>query len=420
MRLCIKNARHLEAPVDLLVTGGTITTMTPAGHHTPPKGCEMFDARGLVLMPSLIDAHVHLREPGFEYKEDVASGLEAAARGGFGGVMCMANTKPVNDTASVTRHMLDKARQSHPYGPRLFPVAAATMGLKGEMMAPLAELRDAGCVAVSNDGRPLENAELVRRIMEYAADLGLVLIDHCEDPHLARGWIMHEGHTSGLLGLKGQPAAGEAAQAARDIMLAEYLDIPVHIAHVSAEQTVDIIRWAKARGVKVSAETCPHYLLLDEHALESYSTLAKVSPPLRTARDREALREAVKTGVVDILVTDHAPHAAHEKDGTLDEAPFGFTGLDLALSLTWGLVCENVLTEADVQRLWCRRPGEIFALPWNGFIPGDPADFFLFDPDETWVASRETMCSKSLNTPFLGQTLRGRVKHHWMEGRQLF
>ncbi|MDD4700603.1 MAG: dihydroorotase [Desulfovibrio sp.] len=420
MRLCIKNARHLEAPVDLLVDGDKIMTMTPAGHHEAPEGCEIFDAGGLVLMPSLIDAHVHLREPGFEYKEDVASGLEAAVRGGFGAVMCMANTKPVNDTASVTRHMLDRARQSHPYGPRLLPIAAATIGLKGEMMAPLAELKEAGCVAVSNDGRPLENAELVRRIMEYGADLGLILIDHCEDPHLGRGWIMHEGRVSGLLGLKGQPPAGEAVQAARDIMLAEYLDIPVHIAHVSAALTVDIIRWAKERGVKVSAETCPHYLLLDETALGNYSTQTKVSPPLRTARDREALREAVKTGIVDILVTDHAPHAAHEKDGTLDEAPCGFTGLDLALSLTWKLVDAGLLTEADAHRLWCRRPAEIFALPWNGFAPGDPADFFLFNPEEAWVPSRETMYSKSLNTPFLGQTLRGRVKHHWMGGRQIF
>lgn len=420
MRLCIKNARHLEAPVDLLVDDDTIMTMTPSGHHEAPEGCEIFDARGLVLMPSLIDAHVHLREPGFEYKEDVASGLEAAARGGFGAVMCMANTKPVNDTASVTRHMLDRARQSHPHGPRLFPIAAATIGLKGEMMAPLAELKEAGCVAVSNDGRPLENAELVRRIMEYAADLGLILIDHCEDPHLARGWIMHEGHVSGLLGLKGQPASGEAIQAARDIMLAEYLDIPVHIAHVSAALTVDLIRWAKQRGVKVSAETCPHYLLLDERALENYSVQAKVSPPLRTAHDREVLREAVKTGVVDILVTDHAPHAAHEKDGTLDGAPCGFTGLDLALGLTWKLVEADILVESDVHRLWCRRPAEIFGLPWNGFAPGDPADFFLFDPNEAWTASRQTMHSKSLNTPFLGQTLRGRVKHHWMGGRQLF
>ena len=208
--------------------------------------------------------------------------------------MCMANTKPVNDTASVTRAMLESARKSHPQGPRLCPIAAATVGLKGEEMAPLAELQDAGCVAISNDGRPLENAELVRRIMEYGADLGLVLIDHCEDPHLARGWRMHEGVTSGLLGVKGQPAAGEANQAMRDIMLAEYLGVAVHIAHVSAALTVDCIAWGKARGVKVTAETCPHYLLLDETALEGYNTQAKVSPPLRTAADREALRRAVK------------------------------------------------------------------------------------------------------------------------------
>ena len=419
MSLLIKNARHLEAPVDLLVRHGKIVTMTPAGHHTYDSR-EVFDAKGLVLMPSCIDAHVHLREPGFEYKEDIASGLEAAARGGFGAMMCMANTKPVNDTASITRAMLDSARKSHPNGPRLHPIAAATVGLKGEEMAPLAELKEAGCVAVSNDGRPLENAELVRRIMEYGADLDLVLIDHCEDPHLAKGWRMHEGVTSGLLGVKGQPAAGEANQAMRDIMLAEYLGIPVHIAHVSAALTVDCIAWGKARGIKVTAETCPHYLLLDETALEGYNTQAKVSPPLRTAADREALRRAVKDGIIDILATDHAPHADHEKEGTLDDAMCGFTGLDLALSLTWGLVAEGVLTEADMHRLWSHRPAEIFNLPRNGFAPGDPADFFLFDPDETWIPSRETLYSKSCNTPFLGQTLRGRVKHHWIDGQQLF
>ena len=287
-------------------------------------------------------------------------------------------------------------------------------------MAPLAELKEAGCVAVSNDGRPLDNAELVRRIMEYGADLDLVLIDHCEDPQLAKGWRMHEGVTSGLLGVKGQPAAGEANQAMRDIMLAEYLGVPVHIAHVSAALTVDCIAWGKARGVKVTAETCPHYLLLDETALEGYNTQATVSPPLRTAADREALRRAVKNGTIDILATDHAPHAAHEKEGTLDDAMCGFTGLDLALSLTWGLVVDGVLTEADLQRLWSQRPAEIFNLPRNSFTPGDPADFFLFDPNESWIPSQATLYSKSCNTPFLGQTLRGRVKHHWMGGMQLF
>ncbi|MBE6442677.1 MAG: dihydroorotase [Desulfovibrio desulfuricans] len=420
MTLCITNARHLGSPVDVLVRDGRIVTMTPAGRQPAPEGCDTFDAAGLVLMPSAIDAHVHLREPGYEYKEDIASGLTAAARGGFGAIMCMANTRPVNDNASVTRFMLDRARESHPHGPRLYPVAAATIGLQGEELAPLAELKEAGCAAVSNDGRPLASAEMVRRVMEYGADLGLTLIDHCEDPHLARGWRMHEGVTSGLLGVKGQPAAGEAVQVMRDIMLSEYLNIPVHIAHVSAALSVDCIAWAKARGVKVTAETCPHYLLLDETALEGYNTQAKVSPPLRTAADREALRRAVKEGVIDILVTDHAPHAAHEKEDTLDNAPCGFTGLDLAVSLTWGLTADGILDEADLHRLWSRRPGEIFGLPHNAFNPGDPADFFLLDPEETWIPGPDTMYSKSSNTPFLGRTLRGRVKHHWIGGRQLF
>ncbi|WP_308621132.1 dihydroorotase [uncultured Desulfovibrio sp.] len=420
MTLCIRNARHLDAPVDLLVADGRIVTMTPAGHQAPPDGCELFEAGGLRLLPSLADAHVHLREPGYEYKEDIASGLDAAAHGGFGQVMCMANTRPVNDTASVTRFMLERARQSHPRGPRLFPVAAASVGLEGAALAPLAELHEAGCVAVSNDGRPLENAELVRRIMEYAADLGMVFIDHCEDPRLARGWLMHEGDVSGMLGVKGQPAAGEAIQAARDIMLAEYLGLPVHIAHVSSRLTVDIIAWGKARGVRVTAETCPHYLLLDETSLQGYNAQAKVSPPLRTADDRAALREAVASGLVDILVTDHAPHAAHEKDETLDAAPCGFTGLDLALSLTWGLVREGALGEADLHRLWSRRPAEIFGLPWNGFAPGDPADFFLFDADAAWTVTPESLRSRGKNTPFLGVEVQGRVRHHWLGGVRLF
>ncbi|MDR2056667.1 MAG: dihydroorotase [Desulfovibrio sp.] len=419
MILCISGARHQGSPVDLLVKGDKIVTMTPAGRCPAPDEAEVYDAAGLVLLPGFIDAHVHLREPGFEYKEDIASGLTAAAHGGFCAVMCMANTRPVNDTAAVTRFMLDRASGSHPSGPRLHPVAAATVGLRGEEMAPLAELKEAGCVALSNDGRPVGNAELLRRIMEYAADLDMIFIDHCEDPCLASGWIMNEGSVSGLLGLKGQPDVGEAAQAARDIMLAEYLHLPVHIAHVSAGLTLDVIAWGKARGVRVSAETCPHYLMLDENALEGYNTLAKVSPPLRSPKDREALRRAVKDGLVDILATDHAPHADHEKDGTLDEAMCGITGLDTALSLTWELVRENVLDESDLTRLWCRRPGEIFKLPWNGFAPGDPADFFLFDPEEIWIPGPETLFSKSRNTPFLGQKLHGRVKAHWIGGRRI-
>jgi dihydroorotase len=208
-------------------------------------------------------------------------------------------------------------------------------------------------------------------------------------------------------------------QAARDIMLAEYLRLPVHIAHVSAGLTLDVIAWGKARGVKVSAETCPHYLMLDESSLNGYNSLAKVSPPLRGAKDRAALRQAVKNGLIDILATDHAPHASQEKNVPLDESVCGITGLDTALSLTWELVRENILDESDVARLWCQRPGEIFRLPWNGFAPGDPADFFLFDPEEIWMPGPDTMFSKSCNTPFLGQALHGRVKAHWIGGKRI-
>ncbi|MBQ7585183.1 MAG: dihydroorotase [Desulfovibrionaceae bacterium] len=422
MYCCVKNAKHLEAPVDLFFDSqsGKIINMTPAGKSEIPENCQIFEAEGLVLMPSFIDAHAHLREPGFEYKETIATGLEAAAHGGFSQVMCMANTNPVNDEASVTTLMLDRAKTSHPHGPKLYPIAAATKGLLGQELAPLGELKEAGCVAVSNDGRPLSSSEIMRRVMEYASDFDLTVIDHCEDPTLATGWIMNESEVSSHLGLKGQPVVGEAIQACRDIMLAEYLDLPVHIAHVSCALTVDILKFAKDRGIKVTAETCPHYLLLTDEALNGYNSTCKVSPPLRRPEDREALIAALLDGTIDILVTDHAPHTLHEKLTSLDQAKVGFSGLDLAVTLTWNLVRENRLPEDALHRLWCRRPGQIFKLPVNGFAPNDPADFFLFDPHEVWVPSAETLYSKGKNTPFLGQELTGKVKHHWIAGQPLF
>lgn len=419
MTLCIKNARHLGTQVNLYVEDERIATMTPAGKPVP-EGAEVVDATGLILFPSFIDAHVHLREPGFEYKEDVASGLAAAAHGGFGAVMCMANTRPTNDNAAVTRFIIEAGKRAWPHGPRVHPVGAATLGLQGKEMAPLGELAEAGCVAISNDGHSMENTEIMRRVMEYASDLGLTVIDHCEDAALAKGTHMNEGVTSGRIGVKGQPDVGEAMQVARDILLAEYLNLPVHIAHVSCKRAVDCIAWGKSRGVKVTAETCPHYLLLDDTALEGYGTDAKVNPPLRTPEDRDALRAAVKAGIIDILVTDHAPHAAHEKECELDQAPNGISGLDTALSLTWELVRQGALDEADLVRLWCTRPGEIFGLPVNGFAPGDPADFFLFAPEALWTVSPQTIFSKSCNTPFKGAELAGRVVGHWMGGHKLF
>ncbi|MCL2122900.1 MAG: dihydroorotase [Desulfovibrionaceae bacterium] len=416
MSLLLRNARYDGKAVDLLVQDGRIACLGPKGGVQAPKGSEIFDAKKTLLFPSFIDAHAHLREPGFEYKEDIASGLLAAAHGGFGAVMCMANTRPTNDNAGTAKFMLEKAARLFPHGPRLYPVGAASIGLEGKEMAPLGELAGAGCVAFSNDGHSVESADFMRRIMEYAADLGRIVIDHCEDASMAKGAHMNEGVTSARIGVKGQPDAGEALQVARDILLAQYLDLPVHIAHVSCRRSADLIAWGKAQGVRVTAETCPHYLLLDDSELAGYNPNAKVNPPLRTPEDRDALRLAVKSGVIDIMVTDHAPHAPHEKECPLDEAPNGITGLDLAVSLSYELVQIQILEEKDLIRLWSAEPARIFGLPVNRFQPGDPADFFLFDPNVSWTVTPETLYSKSCNTPWLGRKLKGKVCAHWMGG----
>ena len=417
--LLIHNALHKGASVDLLVKDGTVAEIKPKGSLAAPADAARVDAAGQILFPSFIDAHVHLREPGFEWKEDVASGLAAAAHGGFGAVMCMANTDPVNDEGSVTTRIIKSATDAFPHGPRVHPIGAATMGLKGEILAPMAELQAAGCVAVSNDGIPVDNSEIFRRVLEYAADLDLPVIDHCEDPWLAKKSQMNEGEVSGRLGMRGQPDVAEAVQAMRDIMLAEYLGTRVHIAHVSAARTVEVIAWGKARGVKVTAETTPHYLTLDETEVLGYRTFAKINPPLRTQKDIAVLRAAVKDGTIDMLVTDHSPHALHEKEVPFDEAPNGFTGLDLALSVTYDLVRQGALSEDDLIRLWCVRPAEVFKLPINTFKPGDPADFFLYNPNTAWEVSRQNLYSKSWNTPWFGKTLTGRVSAHWLGGHQI-
>lgn len=415
----IRNVSWQDRDCDLLVADGKIVELADAGTVDAP-GAEIADGGGLVLLPSLVDAHVHLREPGQEYKEDIASGLAAAAGGGFGQVMAMANTNPVNDNASVTRFMLQKAELAFPHGPRVRPVGALTVGLQGKELAAAGELARAGCVALSNDGVPVENTELFRRAMEYAADFGLKVIDHCEDPWLGRGGVMNEGEVSGRLGLKGVPSVSEAMQVARDILLASYLNLPIHLAHISCRESVELIARAKERGVPVTAETCPHYLLWDETRVGNYDTSVRVNPPLRTRDDVLALRQAVRNGVIDILVTDHAPHAAHEKEVTFADAPNGISGLDTALSLTYELVRSGELDFSDIARLWCWNTADIFSLPANRMRPGDPADFILFDPDLAWVATAEALLSKGKNTPCLDREVPGRVMAHYLGGRRIF
>lgn len=404
--------------VDVFVAKGKIVALTPAGSLDLRAEREL-DAGGKVLLPSLTDVHVHLREPGQEYKEDIASGLGAAAFGGFGNILCMANTRPVNDNASITEFMLEQARKSWPDGPRLFPIGALTKGLKGQELAPMSELAQAGCAAFSNDGRPVESTELFRRAMEYAQDLGKIVIDHCEDPYLAPAAGMNEGEVSSRLGLPAQPDVAEAIQVARDVLLAEYLNVPVHLAHISCEKSVALIRFAKARGVDVTAETCPHYLSLTEAEAEGFSARAKVSPPLRTKADVDALLDALADGTMDMLATDHAPHAAHEKEVEFDEAPCGISGLDTALTTTWELVRAGKLPFDAFLRAWTSAPCKRFGLPLNTFAPGDPADFVLFDQDAAWTVDAQSMKSKSKNTPLYGRTLRGRVSAHFLAGKMV-
>lgn len=416
--LVLTNILWENKPHTLLVRKGKVLELTPKKKISTEVA--PVDGGGLMLFPSLIDAHVHLREPGFEYKEDIASGLGAAVAGGFGAVMAMANTKPINDCASVTEYMLDRARQHWPKGPALHPVGALTKGLAGQELAPLAELAEAGCAAFSNDGLPVADNEIFRRAVEYASDLGLKVIDHCEDPSLGRGGLMNEGLVSGRLGLKGQPTVAESLQVARDILIASYLNQPIHLAHISCRQSVELIAWAKAKGIPVTAETCPHYLLWDESLIEGYNTNAKVNPPLRTKDDVLAMRQAVRDGVIDILVTDHAPHAEHEKETPFAEAPNGISGLDTALALTMSLVKKNILSLDDLVRCWSNRPAEIFSLPANRFRPGDRADFFLFDPTATWKVTKARLRSKGKNTPCLGKTMTGLVHAHYLNGALVY
>jgi len=414
--LCIQRALWQDREVDLWVLDGRIHALHPSLSSPEIEARKTVSARGLMLLPGFIDSHAHLREPGQEYKEDIATGLEAALCGGFCQVMCMANTEPVNDQAGVTELMRSRARSSHPQGPQLFPVGALSKRLRGEELAPMYELAQAGCIAFSNDGIPVGDSGLFRRALEYSADLGLPVIDHCEDPGLSGSGVINEGRMSDALGLPGQPTLAESTQVSRDILLAAYLDIPVHLAHISCRESVELLFWAKRKGIPVSAETCPHYLVWNESLASGYNTLAKVNPPLRTNDDRLALCQGVRDGTIDTLATDHAPHADFEKEAPFAQAANGISGLDTALSLTWSLIEAEELGLADALRLWCERPAAIFRLASNGFQPGDPADFFLFHPGEPWTVSEASLKSKGKNTPCLGQELKGKVKMSCIRG----
>lgn len=392
---------------DLIVVDGRIAD------GEPPAGVQEIDAGGCWVVPGLIDMHVHLREPGEEYKEDILSGTRAAAAGGFTGVACMPNTRPVNDSRAVTAMILDQAASA---SARVYPVAAISKGSRGKSLAEFGELREAGAVAVSDDGLPVRDSQLMRRALEYAADFGLAVISHSEEPSLSSG-SMNEGEVSTRLGLKGIPTAAESIMVYREIALAEYTGRPVHIAHVSTAMSAELIRSAKDRGVPVTAETTPHYFTLTEEAVEGYNTNAKMNPPLRTEQDRQAIRQGLADGTFDAVATDHAPHSILEKEVEFDAAANGIIGLETALPLTLALVRDGVIDERRLVELLSVQPAAILGLEAGTLTTGSAADITIINPDLQFHYTEDQVVSKSKNSPFLGWKLQGRAVLTMVGGR---
>jgi dihydroorotase len=401
----IDPAGSVDAVQDVLIEDGKIARV--GARLAAPAGAVVIDAAGTWVCPGFIDMHVHLREPGHEYKETVATGTRAAAAGGFTAVCCMANTQPVNDNRAVTDYIRSKAESEGVV--RVYPIGAVTRGLEGKALAELAELAEAGCVAFSDDGKCVMNAELYRRAMEYTLPFGAPIISHAEDHTLSHAGCMHEGVVSTELGLPGIPSAAEDVMVARDIVLAELTGAHVHIAHLSTAGAVRLVRDAKARGVRVTAEVTPHHLLLTEDAVRSWDANMKMAPPLRSKRDTEALIEALADGTIDCVATDHAPHAVSEKEGEFDQAANGVVGLETAVTLLLDrLVRPGLLSVATLVSRLSRDPARLLRLPGGSLGAGAPADLTLIDPDGAVTIEPARFKSKSHNTPFAGWTATGR------------
>lgn len=363
------------------------------------------DCRGKIVAPGFVDMHVHFREPGQEYKEDIASGLRAAARGGYTAVCPMPNTRPVNDNRAITQAMVSRAREVG--GTRLFPFGAITLGSKGEVLTEMADMRDAGAIGVSDDGVCVMSAAVMRRALQYAGTFDLLVSQHCEDHTLTSGAQMHEGAISTKLGLKGWPREAEDVIVARDLVLNERIGARYHVAHLSTKGAARLVREAKARGMKVSAEVTPHHLLLTDHELLGYRTACKVNPPLREAEDVEATVAALADGTIDCIATDHAPHSPLEKDCELAAASPGLIGLETMLPLLLGLVRDGKLSMMRLIESCSTSPARVARVTGGTLALGSPADVAVIDPDLEWVVDRASIASKSLNTPWLGKTMRG-------------
>ncbi len=414
MKLLIANG-HLIDPIapentgmNVLIEDGRVVGWLRHG-ESAPEDAEIFDASGLLVAPGFIDLHVHLREPGQEHKETIATGAAAAVAGGWTSVCPMPNTQPINDNAAITRYMIEQAERAGLAN--IFPVGAITKESNGLELAEMGEMKAAGAVAVSDDGRPVPNSGMMRRAMQYAKDFDLPVVDHCEDKSLSHGGVMHEGKLSLLLGLKGMPALAEEIDAVRDIILAKETGAHIHIAHISTKGAIEAVRRAKNEGINVTCEVTPHHFTLTDKAVEGYDTNTKMSPPLRGEEHLEAILEALKDGTIDAIATDHAPHHADEKALEYDRAPMGITGLETAVGLAFNeLVHKGVVSLAKLVELCSSNPARIFRLKERGTLKaGSIADITIIDPDLTWTYKNSESRSKSKNSPFDGWQFTGGV-----------
>ncbi|MBI3752743.1 MAG: dihydroorotase [Deltaproteobacteria bacterium] len=427
-RLLIKGGRVIDPAsgidglFDVYAVGGKIAAVKPyepSAFSLQPNDWTVIDAAGLVICPGFIDMHTHLREPGYEYKETVQTGAMAAAAGGFTSVACMANTNPVNDNASVTRYILKKAQEEGIVN--VFPVGAISSGLKGETLAEIGELKEAGCIAISDDGRPIVSSGLMRLALEYAKPFNLPVISHCEDAWLAIDGVMNEGFISTKLGLKGIPNAKEDIMVARDIALAELTGGRLHIAHISTKGAVQLVRNAKQNGLNVTAEVTPHHFTLTDEAVIGYNTNAKMNPPLRTKKDIDAIKTGLQDGTIDAIATDHAPQNSDEKDVEFDKAANGIVGLETALPLSLRLVAEGVMSFNTLIEKLSTNPAKLLGLDSKGSLKvGADADITIVDLNKEWVVDAKELKSKSRNTPFDGWKMKGRVVKTIVSGKVVY
>jgi dihydroorotase len=423
MSLLIKNAKIVNAdrmndkPVDILIDKGAIIKIAPAIKESAAK---TIDASGKLVFPGLIDIHVHFREPGREDKETIETGSRAAAKGGFTTVMCMPNTTPVIDSAMIAEAIIKEGKRVGLTN--VIPIGAITRGQKDEELTDMFELKQAGCIALSDDGKSVVNSQLMRLALEYTKMTGQLLIQHCQDPLLWQKGVMNEGENSTLLGLKGDPGISETVIVGRDIELANYTKTRVHMAHMSLKRSVELIRFAKSQGIAVTAEACPHHFTLTDDMVKKFDTNTKVNPPLRTKEDVEAIKQGLKDGTIDCIVTDHAPHTAEEKELDFDHAPFGMIGLETSVGLTiTELVKPGILSWAQMADRMSAAPARILGLATKGIIKeGMDADITIIDPESQWEFRKQDIVSKSKNSPFIGRKLTGMVTTTIFNGKVVY